>query len=97
MISDYLLSSDHGLAISQVRPLVAKNFAGEGWVNSLATAGGGAFSRSLAAAVLCPVTVVKTRMEYAGISGVKYSSTAAALIRFVAKLADNWLRALSSH
>ena len=69
----------------KVRPAVAKHFAGEGWLNSLATASGGALSRSLAAAVLCPVTVVKTRMEYAGISGVKYESTAAALFRFVGR------------
>jgi solute carrier family 25 protein 38 len=50
-------------------------------VNSLATVGGGALSRSLAAAALCPVTVVKTRMEYSGVSGVKYANTVQALLR----------------
>lgn len=40
----------------------------------------GAASRTTAAMALCPVTVVKTRMEYAGISGVTYSNTASALV-----------------
>ncbi len=32
----------------------------------------GGLSRGVAAAVTCPVTVVKTRMEYVGTSGVQY-------------------------
>jgi len=32
----------------------------------------GGLSRGVAAAVTCPVTVVKTRMEYVGASGIQY-------------------------
>ena len=39
----------------------------------------GAASRALAAAMLCPLTVVKTRMEYASISGTTYTGVANAL------------------
>ena len=39
----------------------------------------GAASRSLAATLLCPVTVVKTRMEYASMSGAKYAGVTNAL------------------
>ena len=39
----------------------------------------GAASRSLAATLLCPVTVVKTRMEYATMSGAKYAGVTNAL------------------
>lgn len=39
----------------------------------------GGLSRGVAAAVTCPVTVVKTRMEYVGIAGVQYRGTVHAL------------------
>ena len=39
----------------------------------------GAASRALAATLLCPITVVKTRMEYASMSGVTYSGVGNAL------------------
>ena len=39
----------------------------------------GATSRALAATLLCPITVVKTRMEYASMSGVTYSGVGNAL------------------
>ncbi|DBA86103.1 TPA: hypothetical protein ACH3X1_005622 [Trebouxia sp. C0004] len=39
----------------------------------------GGLSRGVAAAVTCPVTVVKTRMEYVGTSGVQYRGTVHAL------------------
>ncbi|DBB10115.1 TPA: hypothetical protein ACH3X3_001699 [Trebouxia sp. C0006] len=39
----------------------------------------GGLSRGIAAAVTCPVTVVKTRMEYVGTSGVQYRGTVHAL------------------
>lgn len=40
----------------------------------------GAVSRAAAAVVFCPITVVKTRMEYAALSGVVYRNTAHALV-----------------
>ena len=45
----------------------------------------GAASRALAAAMLCPLTVVKTRMEYASISGTTYTGVANALYTIGAK------------
>jgi solute carrier family 25 protein 38 len=45
----------------------------------------GAASRALAAALLCPLTVVKTRMEYASISGTTYTGVANALYTIGAK------------
>lgn len=39
----------------------------------------GGLSRAIAAAVMCPVTLVKTRMEYSGADGVKYKNTFHAL------------------
>ena len=45
----------------------------------------GAASRALAAAMLCPLTVVKTRMEYASISGTSYTGVANALNTIGAK------------
>eukprot|EP00238_Polyblepharides_amylifera_P010059 CAMPEP_0196590768 /NCGR_PEP_ID=MMETSP1081-20130531/67483_1 /TAXON_ID=36882 /ORGANISM="Pyramimonas amylifera, Strain CCMP720" /LENGTH=292 /DNA_ID=CAMNT_0041913961 /DNA_START=326 /DNA_END=1204 /DNA_ORIENTATION=- len=47
---------------------------------ALQTVGSGVIARSLAAAVFCPISVVKTRMEYSGVSGIKYANTAAALV-----------------
>lgn len=38
----------------------------------------GGLSRALAAAVTCPVTVVKTRMEYVGASSIRYKASLAA-------------------
>lgn len=43
------------------------------------TFGVGAASRSLAATLLCPITVVKTRMEYASVSGATYTGVGQAL------------------
>ena len=40
----------------------------------------GAFSRATAAVVFCPITVVKTRMEYGAVSGVRYRNTLHALV-----------------
>lgn len=45
----------------------------------LRTFGVGAASRSLAATLLCPITVVKTRMEYASVSGATYTGVGQAL------------------
>ena len=45
----------------------------------------GAASRALAAAMLCPLTVVKTRMEYASISGTTYTGVDNALYTIGAK------------
>ena len=45
----------------------------------------GAASRALAAVMLCPLTVVKTRMEYASISGTTYTGVANALYTIGAK------------
>lgn len=51
----------------------------------LRTFGVGAVSRSLAATLLCPITVVKTRMEYASVSGVTYTGVGQALYSIGAK------------
>jgi solute carrier family 25 protein 38 len=40
----------------------------------------GAVSRSLAATLLCPLTVVKTRMEYTSMSGTAYTGVTNALV-----------------
>ncbi|KAI5075328.1 hypothetical protein GOP47_0009404 [Adiantum capillus-veneris] len=40
----------------------------------------GAITRSIAAFVVCPITVLKTRMEYEAISGVRYPNTMKALV-----------------
>ena len=45
----------------------------------------GATSRALAATLLCPITVVKTRMEYAAMSGVTYSGVRNALWQVASK------------
>ena len=45
----------------------------------------GAASRALAATLLCPITVVKTRMEYASMSGVTYSGVFNALWQVASK------------
>ena len=42
----------------------------------------GGLSRALAAAVTCPVTVVKTRMEYVGASSIRYKAGFAATCKF---------------
>ncbi|KAK3257951.1 hypothetical protein CYMTET_32980, partial [Cymbomonas tetramitiformis] len=52
-----------------------------GWVQTLQTGCAGAFSRSLAAAIFCPITVVKTRMEYSGVNGIYYKNTMDALLQ----------------
>ncbi|MCO5548031.1 hypothetical protein L7F22_001487 [Adiantum nelumboides] len=39
----------------------------------------GAITRSIAALIVCPITVLKTRMEYEAVSGVRYASTPKAL------------------
>jgi solute carrier family 25 protein 38 len=52
---------------------------GEPALPALRTFALGAFSRATAAVVFCPVTVVKTRMEYAAVSGVRYRGTLHAL------------------
>jgi solute carrier family 25 protein 38 len=49
-------------------------------VVGLRTFGVGAASRSLAATLLCPITVVKTRMEYASMSGGTYTGVGHALV-----------------
>ena len=45
----------------------------------------GAASRALAATLLCPITVVKTRMEYAAMSGVTYAGVGNALWQVASK------------
>mmetsp|Transcript_69 Transcript_69/g.135 ORF Transcript_69/g.135 Transcript_69/m.135 type:complete len:327 (-) Transcript_69:1342-2322(-) len=47
--------------------------------------GAGAVSRSLAATLLCPITVVKTRMEYSSMGGAKYTGVGQALYSIGAK------------
>jgi solute carrier family 25 protein 38 len=45
----------------------------------------GATSRALAATLLCPITVVKTRMEYAAMSGATYNGVGNALWQIASK------------
>eukprot|EP00249_Psilotum_nudum_P007737 c20786_g1_i1 orf=238-1185(+) len=49
------------------------------------TLSAGALTRSLAALLVCPITVVKTRMEYEAVSGLHYHSTANAIISIASK------------
>ncbi|BBN14687.1 solute carrier family 25, member 38 [Marchantia polymorpha subsp. ruderalis] len=44
------------------------------------TMSAGSLTRLLASAMTCPITVVKTRMEYAAASGLNYTGTASALL-----------------
>ncbi|KAL2621957.1 hypothetical protein R1flu_002162 [Riccia fluitans] len=44
------------------------------------TMSAGSLTRLLASAITCPITVVKTRMEYAAASGLNYRGTASALL-----------------
>ncbi|KAL3692095.1 hypothetical protein R1sor_005746 [Riccia sorocarpa] len=44
------------------------------------TMSAGSLTRLLASAMTCPITVVKTRMEYGAASGLKYRGTASALL-----------------
>ncbi|CAM6109335.1 unnamed protein product [Calypogeia fissa] len=43
-------------------------------------ASAGVLTRLLASTITCPITVIKTRMEYAAASGLNYSGTASALL-----------------
>lgn len=42
---------------------------------ALVTLSAGALTRSIASSVVCPITVIKTRMEYAAASGLVYRNT----------------------
>jgi solute carrier family 25 protein 38 len=53
----------------------------------------GAASRGLAATLLCPITVVKTRMEYAAMSGATYTGVGNALWQVARKgCSAGWAR-----
>lgn len=54
-------------------------------LDGLRTFSMGAVSRSLAATLLCPITVVKTRMEYASVSGTTYTGVGQALVSIGSK------------